>query len=97
MADMEDDDDGERSGSSNSISATTSTGMGGLAMQAIVAVQGNYYELKRCSLCNTFETPMWRRGPLGPKELCNACGIKFRKEEERKRARLASTSCSHNQ
>ncbi|KAF4359184.1 hypothetical protein F8388_005293 [Cannabis sativa] len=40
----------------------------------------------RCSNrnCGTHSTPMWRRGPLGPKTLCNACGIKFRKLEERK-------------
>ncbi|XP_024015678.1 GATA transcription factor 29 [Eutrema salsugineum] len=37
--------------------------------------------------CNAVTTPMWRRGPLGPKTLCNACGIKFRKEEERKSKR----------
>ncbi|CAN8258625.1 unnamed protein product [Cochlearia groenlandica] len=37
--------------------------------------------------CNAISTPMWRRGPLGPKSLCNACGIKFRKEEERKSKR----------
>ncbi|EOA33107.1 hypothetical protein CARUB_v10016445mg [Capsella rubella] len=37
--------------------------------------------------CNALTTPMWRRGPLGPKSLCNACGIKFRKEQERKAKR----------
>ncbi|XP_018490247.2 GATA transcription factor 29-like [Raphanus sativus] len=41
--------------------------------------------LRKCTNmnCNAVDTPMWRRGPLGPKTLCNACGIKFRKEEER--------------
>ncbi|KAJ8770837.1 hypothetical protein K2173_021752 [Erythroxylum novogranatense] len=41
---------------------------------------------KRCTncFCGARDTPMWRRGPQGPKTLCNACGIKFRKEEERK-------------
>ncbi|KAK9941332.1 hypothetical protein M0R45_017938 [Rubus argutus] len=29
--------------------------------------------------CRVKETPMWRRGPLGSKTLCNACGIKYRK------------------
>ncbi|PON55660.1 GATA transcription factor [Parasponia andersonii] len=43
-------------------------------------------EDKRCSNqdCGTNSTPMWRKGPLGPKSLCNACGIKYRKQEERK-------------
>ncbi|KAL9386248.1 hypothetical protein Peur_019372 [Populus x canadensis] len=47
---------------------------------------------KRCSnrSCNTDDTPMWRKGPLGPKTLCNACGIKYRKEEEKRRAREAA-------
>ncbi|KAG6679418.1 hypothetical protein I3842_14G131400 [Carya illinoinensis] len=44
---------------------------------------------KRCTNynCGTNNTPMWRKGPLGPKSLCNACGIKYRKDEERKKAR----------
>ncbi|KAF8109670.1 hypothetical protein N665_0093s0023 [Sinapis alba] len=45
--------------------------------------------LRKCTNmnCNAINTPMWRRGPLGPKTLCNACGIKFRKEEERRSKR----------
>ncbi|KAL0738685.1 hypothetical protein Bca4012_014895 [Brassica carinata] len=33
-----------------------------------------------CSECKTTTTPMWRGGPSGPKSLCNACGIRFRKQ-----------------
>ncbi|KAJ1376707.1 Zinc finger, GATA-type [Sesbania bispinosa] len=33
---------------------------------------------KRCSHCKTEETPQWRVGPLGPKTLCNACGVRFK-------------------
>ncbi|KAL6005908.1 Calcineurin B-like protein [Asimina triloba] len=33
-----------------------------------------------CSDCNTTKTPLWRSGPHGPKSLCNACGIRRRKE-----------------
>ncbi|KAJ1442801.1 Zinc finger, GATA-type [Sesbania bispinosa] len=32
-----------------------------------------------CSDCNTSSTPLWRSGPMGPKSLCNACGIRQRK------------------
>ncbi|KAG9448988.1 hypothetical protein H6P81_008953 [Aristolochia fimbriata] len=32
-----------------------------------------------CSDCNTSRTPLWRNGPAGPKSLCNACGIRYRK------------------
>jgi GATA zinc finger len=30
-----------------------------------------------CEQCNTRNTPEWRRGPNGPKTLCNACGLKY--------------------
>ncbi|XP_022728763.1 GATA transcription factor 29-like [Durio zibethinus] len=56
---------------------------------------GNYNDPnKRCTNynCNTNDTPMWRKGPLGPKTLCNACGIKYRKEEEKRRAKEAGSS-----
>ncbi|KAF9186693.1 hypothetical protein BGZ51_009815 [Haplosporangium sp. Z 767] len=33
---------------------------------------------KRCGYCGCATTPMWRRGPLGPSTLCNACGVKWK-------------------
>ncbi|ORY97435.1 hypothetical protein BCR43DRAFT_239362 [Syncephalastrum racemosum] len=30
---------------------------------------------KECYSCHSTETPEWRRGPLGPRTLCNACGL----------------------
>ncbi|KAJ6325917.1 hypothetical protein OIU78_013081 [Salix suchowensis] len=42
--------------------------------------------------CNTRYTPMWRNGPLGSKTLCNACGIKYKKEEKRRRAGGATSN-----
>ncbi|XP_020220253.1 GATA transcription factor 7-like [Cajanus cajan] len=27
--------------------------------------------------CKTRRTPLWRKGPLGPKTLCNACGLQY--------------------
>ncbi len=38
---------------------------------------------KRCLHCQTTNTPLWRGGPLGPKTLCNACGIRYLLGEER--------------
>ncbi|KAJ9180315.1 hypothetical protein P3X46_008577 [Hevea brasiliensis] len=32
-----------------------------------------------CTVCKTTKTPLWRSGPAGPKSLCNACGIRYRK------------------
>ncbi|CAM0957670.1 unnamed protein product [Alopecurus aequalis] len=33
-----------------------------------------------CVECRTTTTPMWRSGPTGPRSLCNACGIRYRKK-----------------
>ncbi|KAL1142850.1 hypothetical protein V6Z11_A11G122700 [Gossypium hirsutum] len=35
---------------------------------------------KRCVDCSTTRTPLWRGGPAGPRSLCNACGIRYRKK-----------------
>ncbi|KDP23419.1 hypothetical protein JCGZ_23252 [Jatropha curcas] len=35
---------------------------------------------KYCTDCKTTKTPLWRGGPAGPKSLCNACGIRYRKK-----------------
>lgn len=32
-----------------------------------------------CHQCQATETPLWRAGPAGPKTLCNACGVRYRK------------------
>ncbi|CAN0919378.1 GATA transcription factor 18 [Linum grandiflorum] len=47
---------------------------------------------RRCANCDTTSTPLWRNGPRGPKSLCNACGIRFKKEERRASAAAASSS-----
>ncbi|PIA28510.1 hypothetical protein AQUCO_06900048v1 [Aquilegia coerulea] len=33
---------------------------------------------RRCAHCGTEETPQWRMGPMGPKTLCNACGVRYK-------------------
>ncbi|XP_073274199.1 GATA transcription factor 11-like isoform X2 [Primulina huaijiensis] len=33
---------------------------------------------KKCAHCEITKTPQWREGPLGPKTLCNACGVGYR-------------------
>lgn len=33
----------------------------------------------RCLHCLITETPLWRAGPDGPKTLCNACGVRYKK------------------
>ncbi|CAN4083280.1 unnamed protein product [Withania somnifera] len=47
---------------------------------------------RRCANCDTTSTPLWRNGPRGPKSLCNACGIRFKKEERRASAAAANAN-----
>ncbi|KAK4262168.1 hypothetical protein QN277_027755 [Acacia crassicarpa] len=49
---------------------------------------------RRCANCDTTSTPLWRNGPRGPKSLCNACGIRFKKEERRAGAVAATTAAN---
>ncbi|GMH06319.1 hypothetical protein Nepgr_008159 [Nepenthes gracilis] len=53
---------------------------------------GDPLQARRCANCDTTSTPLWRNGPRGPKSLCNACGIRFKKEERRATAAAATTT-----
>ncbi|KAK8572906.1 hypothetical protein V6N13_048465 [Hibiscus sabdariffa] len=33
---------------------------------------------RKCQHCGAENTPQWRAGPLGPKTLCNACGVRYK-------------------
>ncbi|GER38064.1 GATA transcription factor [Striga asiatica] len=35
-------------------------------------------EGRKCLHCATDKTPQWRTGPMGPKTLCNACGVRYK-------------------
>lgn len=35
-------------------------------------------EGRKCMHCATDKTPQWRTGPMGPKTLCNACGVRYK-------------------
>ncbi|KAK7204423.1 hypothetical protein BZA70DRAFT_280720 [Myxozyma melibiosi] len=37
----------------------------------------------KCKQCGTFDSPEWRKGPEGPKTLCNACGLRWSKSMKR--------------
>ncbi|KAJ6683818.1 hypothetical protein OIU85_007506 [Salix viminalis] len=43
-------------------------------------VSGEVEDKKACTDCKTTKTPLWRGGPAGPKSMCNACGIRYRKK-----------------
>lgn len=34
--------------------------------------------VRRCMHCQIEKTPQWRAGPMGPKTLCNACGVRYK-------------------
>ncbi|VVB15219.1 unnamed protein product [Arabis nemorensis] len=55
--------------------------------------EGKEKIIRCCNDCKTTKTPMWRSGPAGPKSLCNACGIRFRKQ---RRAELLGIRIIHN-
>lgn len=41
-----------------------------------------------CLECGVGETPEWRRGPQGPRTLCNACGLRYAKRKKRKQQQI---------
>jgi len=41
-------------------------------------------EAKANLMQGTLDSPEWRKGPSGPKTLCNACGLRWAKKEKRK-------------
>ncbi|KAH9975810.1 hypothetical protein BGW80DRAFT_65109 [Lactifluus volemus] len=56
-------------------------------------------EGQTCLGCNATSTPEWRRGPLGPRTLCNACGLvyaKLIKKRKRDAARRAANTQDTN-
>ncbi|CAL4955301.1 unnamed protein product [Urochloa decumbens] len=56
---------------------------GGAARGATAEAANAAAGARRCANCDTTSTPLWRNGPRGPKSLCNACGIRYKKEERR--------------
>ncbi|KAK4750236.1 hypothetical protein SAY87_027685 [Trapa incisa] len=34
--------------------------------------------VRKCLHCGITKTPQWRAGPMGPKTLCNACGVRYK-------------------
>ncbi|XP_047044681.1 GATA transcription factor 12-like [Lolium rigidum] len=51
---------------------------GGPAAAPLSAAAQAAAEGRRCLHCETDKTPQWRTGPMGPKTLCNACGVRYK-------------------
>ncbi|KAI2786712.1 White collar 1 protein [Penicillium oxalicum] len=45
---------------------------------------------KSCAMCSTKNTPEWRRGPSGNRDLCNSCGLRWAKQVRNKAQAAAS-------
>ncbi|KAF1966759.1 hypothetical protein BU23DRAFT_311302 [Bimuria novae-zelandiae CBS 107.79] len=45
---------------------------------------------KDCANCHTRQTPEWRRGPSGNRDLCNSCGLRWAKQQGRVSPRTSS-------
>ncbi|KAB8556624.1 hypothetical protein FH972_025660 [Carpinus fangiana] len=50
-----------------------------------------------CTDCGTLDSPEWRKGPNGPKTLCNACGLRWAKKEKKKSGPSNSNSGGNEQ
>ncbi|CAH9136375.1 unnamed protein product [Cuscuta epithymum] len=48
------------------------------AASAAAGAMNNNSEGRKCLHCATDKTPQWRTGPMGPKTLCNACGVRYK-------------------
>ncbi|KAI3759707.1 hypothetical protein L6452_07718 [Arctium lappa] len=59
-----------KSASSTDVNLTSAT--------ATATVDGSENSVRRCLHCGSDKTPQWRRGPMGPKTLCNACGVRYK-------------------
>ncbi|KAL2324809.1 hypothetical protein Fmac_023867 [Flemingia macrophylla] len=42
------------------------------------ANQNGSQPVRKCMHCEITKTPQWRAGPMGPKTLCNACGVRYK-------------------
>ncbi|KAF6167850.1 hypothetical protein GIB67_027628, partial [Kingdonia uniflora] len=44
----------------------------------LTAMQPQPLVIRKCLHCEITKTPQWRAGPMGPKTLCNACGVRHK-------------------
>ncbi|KAI8967908.1 putative white-collar-1a protein [Mycotypha africana] len=52
---------------------------------------------KMCVECQRTDSPEWRKGPNGPKELCNACGLRYAKSLAAKKSDTTAQQQHHHQ
>eukprot|EP01087_Luapelamoeba_hula_P014941 TRINITY_DN4434_c0_g1_i2.p1 TRINITY_DN4434_c0_g1~~TRINITY_DN4434_c0_g1_i2.p1 ORF type:complete len:917 (+),score=112.81 TRINITY_DN4434_c0_g1_i2:175-2925(+) len=62
-----------------------------VSVPAILAVD------KQCMQCGTRTTPEWRKGPHGPRTLCNACGLRWSRSNQNLKRQLEAQPVSDPQ
>ncbi|KAK9464741.1 hypothetical protein V1512DRAFT_267580 [Lipomyces arxii] len=68
------------------VSPTRSQNKAGLDIDTRAAKKSKLGDDKEyvCKECGTLDSPEWRKGPEGPKTLCNACGLRWSKSLKKK-------------
>ncbi|GLC46592.1 hypothetical protein PLESTF_001903300 [Pleodorina starrii] len=49
---------------------------------------------RTCVECGATQTPQWREGPAGPKTLCNACGVRYVRAQQRANKRAVAVGAA---
>lgn len=58
--------------------------------------KGTGNTVRDCANCHTRNTPEWRRGPSGQRDLCNSCGLRWAKQTGRVSPRNSSRGGNGN-
>lgn len=56
--------------------------------------RGNNSNGHVCAECHVEESPEWRKGPKGPKTLCNACGLRWAKKSRKESQKAAAAAAA---
>ncbi|PNH10059.1 GATA transcription factor 9, partial [Tetrabaena socialis] len=51
---------------------------------------------RTCVECGATTTPQWREGPMGPKTLCNACGVRYVRSQQKAAGQKRSSGGQKN-
>ncbi|MCO5607588.1 hypothetical protein L7F22_061785 [Adiantum nelumboides] len=68
----------KKASSSSKVPKPTSNANKGVAGAHAKSGQPAVVGDRRCLHCGSQRTPQWRAGPMGPKTLCNACGVRYK-------------------
>ncbi|KAF9553662.1 hypothetical protein CPC08DRAFT_218383 [Agrocybe pediades] len=70
---------GKGDGHSSALTKEGKEGTNGTERSKRQKTEDGAHDGQKCLGCGATSTPEWRRGPLGPRTLCNACGLVYAK------------------